>query len=605
MSLQPGDRLGPYEILSIIGSGGMGEVYKCRDTRVPRTVVALKVLSPALAGDPDFHKRFSREAKIIADLDHPHICALYEIGEDDGRPFIAMPMLEGQSLADRLRGGERVPIMEALRIAVAVASALAHAHARGVLHRDVKPSNIMLGSDGSVKLVDFGIARTMAPGSADDTNVDALTAPGRLLGTLEYMSPEQLSGDLIDGRSDLFSLGVVLYEMVAGRHPFRAGERMLTACAILECKYPPIASTDPVVQAIDALLAKDLSLEPDNRDASMAVFLKELEFLRGAADQTKRMEPVPSKREWYRAVGAAVAASAAIVMIVIALTAALRGGPEAERPSDASSSSSVPRSATGGTEIVNARPAGTDGKPAPASYQPMGTFAAAPANANIAELGVTLWRLRRSTTQDRVRLLVHETGAEEAWTPERINLNTPLATGDRVRISVESPREGYLYVIDRERYADGSHGVPHVIFPTLHLSSGHNRLAAGRLIDIPSQQDRPPYFTLTASRPDQTAELLTLIVSAQLLPELTPGEQALKVTPEMVSAWEKRGSSQLVGHLELSGGAGRAWSEEEQLAAADTTRLLTQSAPPPQTVFRIVTSEPGFVVAQVTLAHQR
>ncbi len=602
MSLQLGARLGPYEILSTIGSGGMGEVYRCRDTRVPRTVVALKVLRPSVAEDTDFRRRFSREAKIIAHLDHPHICALYDVGDENGTPFIVMPMLEGESLADRVRAGP-VPVAEALRIAVAVASALAYAHGRGVLHRDVKPGNIMLGADGSVKLLDFGIARSTAGPTRGDTITGALTKSGALLGTLEYMSPEQLSGGDIDARSDLFSLGVVLYEMVAGRHPFRAESRMFTARAILECKYPPISSSDPRVQAIDAMLAKTLSLEPDNRDANTAEFLKDLEFLQKAGDPARQDDADERRSVWtHRTIAGAFVASAALLMLAIVLAGGLGGGPEEKLSGErtpATAVASVP-------SIVGVRPPGSGGGTATAGYERVGTPIATPASENVSELGVTVWRLRRATAQDRVRLLVHETGAEEEhWTPERIGIGTLLALGDRVRISVESPRAGFLYVIDRERYADGSTGIPQVIFPTLHTSGGHNRLARGRLIDIPSQTDRPPYFTLRAGRADQTAELLTLIVSDRPLAELTPGDQALKVTPQLLEQWETRGSSQLVEHLELAGGAGRAWSSEEQLAAADVTRLLTQDAPPPQTVFRIVTSEPGFLVAQVMLAHER
>jgi hypothetical protein len=576
----------------------MGEVYRCRDTRVPRTTVALKVLAPAVADDPDFRRRFTREAQIIAGLNHPHICALYDVGDHDGTSFIVMPLLEGQSLAERLRG-DPIPLAEALRVAVAVASALTHAHARGVLHRDVKPANIMLGADGSVKLVDFGIARSAAAAStAGDAGSEASTRSTHLLGTLEYMSPEQIAGRSVDERSDVFSLGVVLYEMVSGRHPFRGAERALTACAILDCKYAPIVSSDPRVQAVDALLAMVLSHDPDARGRGMTEFLKELEFLQQTVEPERSDRKESRRRVWSpRTLAAAFGGTAAIVLLAMMLGGGFAGfGGE---PADAGS---PPPANARADETIGARPPGARaGGPVPAYYSKHAAKPAAPAG-DVREIGVTVWRLRRATPQDTVRLLVHETNAaKEEWTPERIELDTPLADGDRVRVTIESPRAGYLYVIDRERYADGSTGVPHVIFPTMHTSQGDNRVASGRLVDIPSQSDRPPYFTLRASRPDQTGELLTVIVSDQPLAELTPGAEPLQITPAAVESWEKRGSPTLVEHLELAGGAGRAWSKAEQLAAADATRVLTQSAPPPQTVFRIVTSEPGWLVAQVVL----
>ena len=600
MSLRPGARLGPYEILSTIGSGGMGEVYRCRDTRVPRGILALKVLGPSVAEDPVFRKRFAREAKIIAQLDHPNICAFYDVGEADGTAFLVMPMLEGRSLADRLHEGP-IPIAEGLRIAVAVASALAYAHGRGVLHRDVKPSNIMLGTDGSVKLVDFGIARTLGVPDGE-TRSDALTKSGHVLGTLEYMSPEQLSGHQVDERSDIFSLAVIVYEMVAGRHPFRAGERVVTLWAILDCKYPPMASSDPLVKAVDVVLAKSLSLDPDERDVSMAEFLKELTILQEASGRRRGEIAHVQQRTWNaRTVGAVLGATAVGGML------ALLWGNGIADVGDRDPATAAPKATPTGTNpgaIVAARPRGAGAGVPQSSYERVSSPLPSSVSGSTSELGVTVWRMRRATEQDPVRLLVHETGKTEEWTAERVALGTPLSVGEHVRISVESPREGYLYVIDRERYADGTTGTPLVIFPTSHTRNGDNRLTSGRLVDIPSQTDRPPYFTLRSSRKDQIAEVLTLIVSERAVPELTPRDQPLVLTPAALAQWEERGSPQLVEQLELSGGAGRAWSVEEQRAAADATRMLTQDAPPPQTVFRIVTKEPGILVAQVVLEHR-
>ena len=601
MALQPGSRLGPYEIVSTIGSGGMGEVYRCRDTRVPRGILALKVLGPSAAKDPNFRKRFVREARIISQLDHPNVCAFYDVGEVDGTPFLVMPMLEGRSLAEHLREGP-IPIAEALRIAVAVASALAYAHGRGVLHRDVKPGNIMLGTDGSVKLVDFGIARTLDVPDRE-TRSEALTKSGHVLGTLEYMSPEQLSGREIDERSDIFSLAVVVYEMVAGRHPFRAAERVLTLWAILDCKYPPMASSDPLVKAVDVVLAKSMSRDPDERDASMAEFVKELTLLQEVKGRSGREPAHAPRRTWNaRTVGALFVATAAGGMVVALLWGnGIAGG---DRDPTTPAPNETPAVASP-SAIINARPPGVGAGVSQTSYERVSPPLPASVSGSTSELGVTVWRMRRATAEDPVRLLVHETGETEEWTAERIALGTPLSAGEHVRISVESPREGYLYVVDRERYADGTTGTPLVIFPTSHTRSGDNRLASGRLVDIPSQTDRPPYFTVRSSRKDQIAEVLTLIVSDRPVPELTPRDQPLVLSPAVLAQWEARGSPQIIEQLELSGGAGRAWSAEEQRAAADATRVLTQDAPAPQTVFRIVTKEPGILVTQVVLAHRR
>jgi serine/threonine protein kinase len=467
MSLSPGARLGPYEILSTIGSGGMGEVYRCRDTRVPRTIVALKTLLPTVAEDADFRRRFTREAQIIARLEHPHICALYDVGDEEGTAYIVMPMLEGQPLADRLHG-DPIPIAEALRIAVAVASALSYAHERGVLHRDVKPRNIMLGLDGSVKLVDFGVARTSR--AAFDETTESATTLGGIIGTLEYMSPEQLAGRPIDPRSDIFSLGVVVYEMVAGRHPFRADTRTLTACAILDCNYPHIFPGDPLLDAIDAVLSKAMAHDPAERFDTMAEFLNDLEMLQQASTP-KAPEPSPV---WnYRTPAVAFAVIVAIAALVI-LFGSLINSLNREPDSVARESAPIP------SALVGARPRGGEGSSAIPNYRRVTAPLSGPVSGAVGELGVTVWRLRQSTAADPVRLLVHETGAAaEQWTPERVELGTPLALGDRVRISIESPRAGYLYVIDRERYADGSIGVPHVIFRRRRRAAATTGLLAG------------------------------------------------------------------------------------------------------------------------------
>lgn len=242
MALTAGTRLGPYEILSLIGAGGMGEVYKASDTRLSRTV-AIKVLPSHFSQNAEMKARFEREARTIGGLNHPHICVLHDIGYQDGTDYLVMEYLEGQTLAARLEKGT-VPIEEALKTAAEIADALDKAHRQGVVHRDLKPSNVMLTKAGA-KLLDFGLAKLKQDAepagtlSALPTNAD-VTAKGTILGTLQYMSPEQLEGQEADAQSDIFAFGVVLYEMLSGRKAFSGKTTASTMAAILKEQPPPI-----------------------------------------------------------------------------------------------------------------------------------------------------------------------------------------------------------------------------------------------------------------------------------------------------------------------------------------------------------------------------
>src|SRR5215472_15242772 len=224
MSLASGAKLGPYQIVAPLGAGGMGEVYRARDTRLERTV-AIKILPPHLSSDPVRKQRFEREAKIISSLNHPHICVLYDIGSQDGVDYQVMECLEGQTLARRLEKGP-LSLDQVLQYGAQIAGALDRAHRRGVVHRDLKPGNIMLTPIGA-KLLDFGLAKPAGP-LARAVTLTAATMPspvseqGTIVGTFQYMSPEQIEGKELDGRSDIFSLGAVLYEMLTGQCAFQA-----------------------------------------------------------------------------------------------------------------------------------------------------------------------------------------------------------------------------------------------------------------------------------------------------------------------------------------------------------------------------------------------
>lgn len=222
------------------------------------------------------------------------------------------------------------------------------------------------------------------------------------------------------------------------------------------------------------------------------------------------------------------------------------------------------------------------------------------------QLGITVWRLRPSKQDDGgARLLVMENSQSSQWTPERIEVDTPLAVGDRVRISVESPRAGYLYVIDREQYADGSFGDPYLIFPTIRTRGGDNRVRPGKLIDIPAQEDNPSYFTLvpSPSRSDQVAEVLSFIVTPTPLANLPISDTPLKLSKADIAKWEQMWSSE-VERFEMNGGAGRAWTNEEKAAGATAaTRLLTQEEPAPQTVYRVASKNKSAVLVTVPLRY--
>ncbi|HEY4816720.1 MAG TPA: serine/threonine-protein kinase, partial [Candidatus Acidoferrum sp.] len=243
MAIAAGTRLGPYEIVAPLGAGGMGEVYRARDTRLERSV-AIKILPAQFSSDPVHKLRFEREAKTISQLNHPHICVLHDVGHQDGIDYLVMECVEGETLAKRLENGP-LPLEQVLKWGAQIADALDKAHRGGVVHRDLKPGNIMLTPSGA-KLLDFGLAKPVAPlaslatltASKQDSPV---TERGTIVGTFQYMSPEQVEGQDLDGRSDIFSLGTVLYEMLTGKRAFEGKSRLSVASAILEKEPPPIA----------------------------------------------------------------------------------------------------------------------------------------------------------------------------------------------------------------------------------------------------------------------------------------------------------------------------------------------------------------------------
>jgi serine/threonine protein kinase len=249
MAITPGSRIGPYEIIGVLGAGGMGEVYRAKDARLDR-YVAIKVLPAIVSADLDRRARFEREAKAIAALSHPNILAIHDIGQSESadaressRPFLyaVTELLEGETLRDRLSAHGALPVRKAIDVAVQVARGLAAAHDRGVVHRDLKPENLFLVKDGQVKILDFGLARQTAPagsGSGATETVAAMTDPGTVMGTVGYMAPEQVRGGSVDARTDLFAFGAVLYEILSGHRAFQRETAAETLTAILR-EDPP------------------------------------------------------------------------------------------------------------------------------------------------------------------------------------------------------------------------------------------------------------------------------------------------------------------------------------------------------------------------------
>jgi len=324
MTLAPGARLGPYEIQGVIGAGGMGVVYRARDPRLDRTV-AIKVLSSSTAADPVFHERFTREARSISALEHPHIGAVYDVGDHNGTPYLVMQYLDGETLTNRLARGP-LPFDQALALGIQVADALVAAHAHGIVHRDLKPANIILTKSGA-KLLDFGLAKRRegvvgSPGSGAVTAANALgaatpiTERGTILGTFHYMSPEQLRGEDADARSDIFAFGAVMYEAVSGRRPFEAADTASLIAAVLDRDPPLLAAREVVTPPrFERTLRTCLEKDPSERWQSSRDLLRELRWIAEEQSQTgSAVVPPPSRPSRRRWIAAAVAVIATVAI---------------------------------------------------------------------------------------------------------------------------------------------------------------------------------------------------------------------------------------------------------------------------------------------------
>ncbi len=327
MSLAAGTKLGPYEILAPVGAGGMGEVYKAKDTRLDRTV-AIKVLPARFAEDADMKQRFEREAKAISALTHPHICALYDIGNQEGTEYLVMEFLEGESLADRLLKGP-LPADQVLRHGIEIADALDKAHRQGIVHRDLKPGNVMLTRSG-VKLLDFGLAKFhVAPHEmvsdvsrlATEAGPSApLTEKGTVLGTFQYMAPEQLEGKDADARSDIFSFGAVLYEMVTGRKAFQGKSQASLIGAILRDEPPALSEAAPMSPpALNRVVKTCLAKDPEDRFQTAHDVKLQLQWIAEGGSQAGLPAPVVARRKNREKLAWAVAAAAVLAALALGI----------------------------------------------------------------------------------------------------------------------------------------------------------------------------------------------------------------------------------------------------------------------------------------------
>jgi len=302
MTLSAGTRLGPYEVLSPLGAGGMGEVYLARDTRLDREV-AVKVLPPHLAESAEALTRFEREAKAVAALSHPNILAIHDFGTQDGTAFAVMELLEGETLRERLTNGGAFPAHKTVEYALQIAHGLAAAHARGIVHRDLKPENVFVTRDGHVKILDFGLARQVLVRPGDDLSSPTMTRqtdPGTVLGTAGYMSPEQVRGQAADHRSDIFSFGAVLYEMVTGRRAFQRDTSVETMAAILKEDLPePTGPSGAMPPGLDRIVRHCLEKSPDERFQSIRDLAFDLQAAVTASNSGPR-SPIRPPSSWLR-----------------------------------------------------------------------------------------------------------------------------------------------------------------------------------------------------------------------------------------------------------------------------------------------------------------
>ena len=324
MPINSGTKLGPYEILAPLGAGGMGEVYRARDTRLDRSV-AIKILPAAFSSDTDRLQRFQQEARALSSLNHPNLLAIFDVGRQDDFHYLVSELLEGETLRQRLNSGP-LSARKALDHAVQLANGLANAHENGIVHRDLKPENIFITKGGRAKILDFGLAKQAADtGGNSATMTGAVTQPGVILGTIGYMSPEQVRGQTADARSDIFSFGAILYEMLAGQRAFQGDSAIDTMNAILKHDAPEISAEDKNISpSTERMIRRCLEKAPEERFQSARDLAFALDALSGTSSTTAAALETGKSPRKPRSVLFAMAA--ALLAIALAFFVGMRAG---------------------------------------------------------------------------------------------------------------------------------------------------------------------------------------------------------------------------------------------------------------------------------------
>src|SRR5215204_4595494 len=478
-----GQKIGRYTILCPLGAGGMGQIYLAEDTELPRKI-ALKLISPQFANDARRVHRFEQEARAASALNHPNICVIHEIGTtENGRHFIAMEFIQGITLRDQLSRGA-LSVRKALNIAIQVATALATAHASGIIHRDIKPENIMLRPDGYVKVLDFGLAKLTsmfgrtAPADSAVATMKAQTEPGTVMGTVNYMSPEQARGQAVDARTDVFSLGVVMYEMAAGRMAFAGETAVDTLVSILEKEPPPLEECAPDVPAeFRRMVGKALSKDREERYRTVRDLLDDLKGLKAELDFAQRLERSnpPQADHEASAAQAPVGEAATLMRLAGAGEMAATAG-RTGRTKRAGGRRAL-TFALAAVVVLAALAAGAAALWPRRGASPVATAPASAPPGPAAERAVGYW-----ITVQKYR------GGRPYQEPFRLRDDINFEKDYRIRLHVASPQSGRLYLLN-EGPAAGGDQTPtfHVLFPSETANNGSALLRENQQIQIPEQ----------------------------------------------------------------------------------------------------------------------